>query len=321
MNFATLVERHAAILDQYALAAARTLGLVEVLAVPRGVSAIARLLAIAPHRLRALLDVLALSGAVVQSASGRNPKYQVGLLPPAGPPPPPLGWGLLAQVLQSGEPLPDETADAAALVQFHDHLWQTSQDAAQAIAAVLPSGKLLDLGCGAGTYSAAYLAHHPQAVAVALDRADVVQLARARLAALPEPVASRVTWLAGEAADTPTECDFDAVLLSHVLHLHGPASNAALLAKAGSALRPGGILAVQDLDLRPDRRGPAASVYFSLNMALYTRKGRVYPPTEIAGHLRRLGWQVQATQRLAACPGMFLLLATKPLEGAVPAVT
>jgi hypothetical protein len=58
---------------------------------------------------------------------------------------------------------------------------------------------------------------------------------------------------------------------------------------------------VKDLRLDAGRAGPAAGVYFALNMALYTERGTVHTTRAVDGWLRAAGLRVSHL-RLACSP-------------------
>lgn len=76
-----------------------------------------------------------------------------------------------------------------------------------------------------------------------------------------------------------------------MLHLHGEAESARLIARA-AAVVPGGEVVVKDLLIAPDRSGPAVGVYFALNMALFTTAGDVYDEGQIGAWLAAAGLRV-----------------------------
>ena len=258
-----------AFLAACAVHAAHELGLFDVLDdQPRDAAALAGRLGVGAHRLRALLDVLCLDGAA-------RAGYRRGRVPPRPSPPPPHGWGRLAEVLRRDRPLDDEPDDPR---RFHDHLREAGDPAARAVARLLPGGSLLDLGGGSGVYSRAYLDAHPAAEATVVDRPEVLPLAG-------ELLGDRARLLAADLLGASLELRAGAVLLANVLHLYPPAICQELSARAATAVTPGGTVAIKELHVLPDRSGPAASLLFSLNMALYTDGGRVYDPGELCGFL------------------------------------
>ena len=262
-----------------AFAAAHELGVFAALAAPGSAESLAAALGVAPRRFRALLDVLVLEGALSPDARG----YAAVRVPERAPPPAREGWGRLAEVIRDDQPLAD-AGDAEALRRFHRHLVEAGADAARALAPFL-DGPLLDLGGGAGGYTAAFLDAHPGSTATLVDAAAVVALARAALARF----GGRARFVEGDARSAAFGDGFGTALLANVLHLHPPDFCERLVERAAAALRPGGRVVVKDLRLDEDRRGPATGVYFALNMALFTAGGDVHPPERLARWLEGAG--------------------------------
>lgn len=228
-------------------------------------------------RLRALTDVLVLEGALKRDGGRLVPA----IVPPRPAPPPPFGFGRLADVLRSGRPLPTEAHTA----DLHRHLAEVGAAAARALVAqrLVPGPRLLDIGGGAGAYTTAWLEASPAHAATLVDLPPVVALARERL---PE---ARVSFIEGDALEAPLGDGYDGALLANVLHLHGPEVCAALVARAAEAVRHGGVVLIKDLRIAPDRSGPPTALYFALSMALYTEAGDVWEAERIAGWLSDAG--------------------------------
>jgi SAM-dependent methyltransferase len=104
--------------------------------------------------------------------------------------------------------------------------------------------RVLDVGCGHGSYLAGFLTHYrdAQGLGVDLDPA-VAEEARSRLR-------EAEVWRRGEirvgdfmTMDLPSR--FDLILLNNNLHYFPPAERGALLRRVISRLTPGGVLAIQ----------------------------------------------------------------------------
>jgi len=270
-----------AFLTGCAVFAAHEIGLFDALdETPRAAAALAAALHTRAHRLRALLDVLRLEGAARLTDAG----YLRAAVPPRPAPPPPHGWGLLAEVLRTDRPLPAED-----LRRFHAHLLEAGDGPARRVADLLPPGSLLDLGGGGGVYTRAYLDRHPGSRATLVDRPDVLPLAA-------ELLGERARLVAADLLDaTFPGPAHDAVLLANVLHLYPPEICQKLSAVAAEA---GGTVAIKELEIDPQRSGPSESVLFALNMAIYTDGGRVYDAQELEGFLTGAGLRHPTTTRL-----------------------
>jgi ubiquinone/menaquinone biosynthesis C-methylase UbiE len=104
-------------------------------------------------------------------------------------------------------------------------------------------GRVLDIGCGTGTFTIALAAARPDAEITGVD-GDPEALAIARA----KEGATAITWSEGLATALPGVADagVDAVVMSLLLHHLTPALKRAALAEAARVLRPGGRLHVAD---------------------------------------------------------------------------
>ncbi|MCX5743734.1 MAG: methyltransferase [Proteobacteria bacterium] len=249
------------------------------------------------QRLRPLLDVLVALGVLARDDGGEGARFVVAAVP-ARPTVPRDGWGRLAEVIRADRPL--ETTGDELERRYHHHLCVAGAPAAAALAPQLAGGHLLDLGGGAGTYTRAFLTAHPDARATIVDRPEVVALARVELAAFGE----RVTYVGGDATGVPLGDGHDVALLANVVHLHGEATCARLVAAAARAVKPGGMVAIKELRIDDARTGPLESLLFALGMAIYTDAGDVYPPAQLRAWLGGAG--VEDVRELEVADGMCL---------------
>ena len=261
------------------------------------------------HRLRALLDVLVAIGAIARSPDG--PAFTTA---PTPPPPRPVvaraGWGLMAEVIRSDRPLHPEGGELER--RYHLHLARAGAAAARELAPFFGTTSLVDLGGGAGTYTAAFLdAAPPSATAILVDFGDVLAIARHQLA----DFGGRVSYRDGDARAVDAGTGHGAALLANVLHLHSPAICAGLCAAAARAVAsssgPGGVVVVKDLRVDEDRSGPLEGLLFALNMAIYTGEGDVYPTSQLRAWLAAAGLAHIDEHRLAAAPDAVVLVARR----------
>lgn len=288
---------NAALFPEAALAAAYELGLFGPLAIrAHTVDELAEAVGIASgrHRVRALVDALVEIGALVRVGD----EVACGVVP-ARPEVARAGWGRLAEVMRADHPVA-LGADAA---PYHQHLLRAGADSARELARLVSGTNLLDLGGGAGAYTAAFLDAHPAATATLVDFAEVLALARNHLA----PFEHRVRFVTGDARHAVVGDEHDVVLLANLLHGHGPIACAELCATAGRAVTPGGVVAI--VELRSDSpEGP----WFALNMAVYTERGDVYPTSALHGWLAAAGLIELVEHRLAAAPEIVVVVGRRP---------
>ncbi len=299
----------AGFLRDAAIAAAHELGVFDALAAgPRTADELAAALGVpGGHRLGALLDVLAALGAIARRG-GELAAAAGGA--PARPAVIAAGWGLLPGVIRRDRPLAIEPADER---RYHRHLLEAGAAAARELAPILGGGGLLDLGGGAGAYTAAYLDAHPEAHATLVDAPATVALAEAHLARF----GGRVRFVAGDARAAAVRGRHGAALLANVLHLHPAAACAELCAAAARAVAPGGLVAVVDLRVDEDRGGPLEGLLFALNMAVYTDGGGVHGQSRIRGWLAAAGLVELEVRPLASAPEAMAVIGRRP-HGAVP---
>ncbi len=299
-----------AFLRDAAIAAACELGVFEALiisrTIPRTIGELAAAIDVArgTHRLRALVDVLVAIGALVREGD----RVRAVAIPPR-PAVPRAGWGVLADVIRTNTPLASEGGDAA--LRYHEHLGRAGAAAARELAPIVDDGSLLDIGGGAGTYTAAVLDAHPGATATLVDDAAVIALARHALARFGD----RVTYVDGDARTVALGDGHAAVLLANVLHLHPPAVCAELCAVAAAAVAPGGQVIVKDLRVEPDRGGPLEGLMFALNMAVYTDGGDVHDTAQLRGWLAAAGLVDIVEHRQDAAPDGIVVIGRRPRVG------
>jgi len=139
--------------------------------------------------------------------------------------------------------------------------------------------RLLDLGGGPGTYAVHFCLANPSL------RATIYDLPTTRPFALRTihrfNLSHRIDFLAGDYVEDNVTGIYDVVWLSHILHGEGPATCKRIIAKAVSALEPGGLICVHDFILDNAFDGPLFPALFSLNMLINTEDGRSYSEAEI----------------------------------------
>jgi precorrin-6B methylase 2 len=148
--------------------------------------------------------------------------------------------------------------------------------------------RLLDLGCGPGTYSLAILERFPSAHATLLDLPGAI--AEARRIAAERGMSDRIAFVASDGMDYRPKEPFDTILVSNTLHMIGPEGSIALLERCCGMMAPGGRMIVQAQFLNDDRTSPRWATLLNLIQRVGTPHGRNHAIGETKQWLRRAGF-------------------------------
>jgi precorrin-6B methylase 2 len=149
--------------------------------------------------------------------------------------------------------------------------------------------RLLDLGCGPGTYSIAILERNPHIQATLLDLPGPI--AEARRLAASRNMADRLEFVAIDARDYTPDIPFDTILVSNTLHMIGPVGSLELLKRCHDMLTPGGRLIVQAQYLNDDRTSPRWPTLLNLIQRVATPHGRNHAIGETKEWMEEAGFQ------------------------------
>src|SRR5690606_17882368 len=168
---------------------------------------------------------------------------------------------------------------------------------------------VIDIAAGSGVWGITLGRQSPHVRITAVDWPGVLPITRSF--AQRHGVADRLTTLEGDIleVDLP-ESHFQVATLGHILHSEGKVRSRKLLARMFEALAPGGTIAIAEFVVDDDRRGPAGSLIFAVNMLVNTQEGDAFTFAEISSWLAECGF-VQPRQLEAPGPSP-LILATKP---------
>jgi SAM-dependent methyltransferase len=185
----------------------------------------------------------------------------------------------------------DFSRDAEELRAFIGAMHAIGAPLAKQIVAAVDAGSsraLLDIGCGSGTYSIAFLRAVPEMRATLFDLPDVIKMARERLK--NEGLLDRATLTAGSFYDDEFPAGNDLALISAIIHSNSPEENLDLYRKTFRALNPGGRILVRDHVMNPDRTYPRDGAIFAINMLVGTPGGGCYTFEEIKSGLSQAGF-------------------------------
>jgi len=174
--------------------------------------------------------------------------------------------------------------------EFLRYMDTVTREPARELAALIPAEdvrRIIDLGCGPGTYAYAALERFPEARALLADRPEagpeIGKIAAER--GLAERVEFRATDLTGDELPSGQ----DVAILSNVVHCFGAQTNAQLVARIATALAPAGCLLIKDCAIEEDRSGPTDALRFGVSMAMFSEEGSIYSAEEAATWCRAAG--------------------------------
>ncbi|MEO1074851.1 MAG: class I SAM-dependent methyltransferase [Bacteroidota bacterium] len=167
----------------------------------------------------------------------------------------------------------------------------------------------LDLGGASGTYAVAFARARLDLHVTVADLPDAVALAT-----VPYDLAGRLRFAAADlrtadlTALDPEVQGYDLVFVSHLLHHFDAETCQRLVDRAAAVLRPGGVLAVQDVlrTERPDPLPALAQLYFA-----FTSRSGAWTTDAVQGWQRRAGLQPLRPVAYRTVPGMGLLVARR----------
>jgi SAM-dependent methyltransferase len=151
-----------------------------------------------------------------------------------------------------------------------------------------PVGRLIDLGGGPGSYSAAILRKDKKASATLFDRKVTLEVAKEILSS--SKVFPRFEFLEGDLFTTEYGKNYDTIFFSNILHIYNPKENKFLFKKIHRALVSGGRFILVDLFLRDNKTDPFDAALFSLTMLMFTATGKTYTFTETEALLKAAGF-------------------------------
>ncbi len=174
---------------------------------------------------------------------------------------------------------------------------------------------MLDVGGSHGYVSVSFCRKYPELSAVILDLPAAVEQAAPILAQdlAREKLEGRVVHRAGNAlADDLGHDAWDIVFVGQLVHHFDDATNRDLVKRIAHSLRPGGVLALQEV-IRPAAPGEGGQLgaLMDLYFALTSTAG-TWSFQEMADWQRSAGLSVKAPVRLRTAPGIGLQIARRP---------
>ncbi|HEY4481424.1 MAG TPA: methyltransferase [Candidatus Brocadiaceae bacterium] len=206
-------------------------------------------------------------------------------------------WTMLRETIETGKAvslkdLPEEVDphDARDFITAMHNIASVKTDELCNIIDLKGARRLLDLAGGPGTYAIAFAKANPQLHAVVFDLEHVTRLTQEFIKA--SSMEERVSVQAGNCLEDSFGInEYDAILVSNILHIYNPANNVKILRKCREALREGGRVIIHEFVLDETKTRPQFAALFSLNMLIGTQEGASYSESEYRKWLGDAGFK------------------------------
>jgi len=220
-------------------------------------------------------------------------------------------FGHLEEVIRTGDPigLHERGTDDPYWERYLRGLFEISRLQAEAVARLVPSERprrLLDLAGGHGGFAMALCRRHPGLEATVIELEGAARIGRRIVA--EEGMAERVAFAEGDLFEHELGTGHDIATAHNILHHFGAEQNVELLRRARAALRPGGAMAVLELERpEPGRRGSPVGTLTGV-LFFVTSAARTYTGRELAGFLAAAGFRRVRARRHPELPGSVLVV-------------
>lgn len=195
----------------------------------------------------------------------------------------------------------------AYVLEMHNASSATAQVVARTVA-LEDARRLLDIGCGAGTFAAAFCRRNPQLRATLLDRTNVITVTAELLSR--SDLAPRMQTVEADFLDDPLPPGHDVALLCNVLHLLDAELVRQLLRKVHTALRQKATIVLLDAVLDDDKCGPLSVALGALNQLIHHQSATYYSEQELTTWLQEAGF-AKVQRKSIPFPHQALLVAVK----------
>lgn len=157
--------------------------------------------------------------------------------------------------------------------------------------------RLLDVGCGTGSWTFAVLARNPHLQATLLDLPSAISVAQARLA--ESGFEGRVDVVAADVADDLLPIGHDVVMVNNLVHYFAPETNRRILGRLAEVSAPGTLLLLADFWTDSTHTQPAPAALLAGEFAVQIVDGNVHSLDEIRAWFADTGWTFAEHRTLA----------------------
>jgi ubiquinone/menaquinone biosynthesis C-methylase UbiE len=230
------------------------------------------------------------------------------------------GMANLKESLKTGKPL--SRMDTGGALEVWEKLVLgiivIAEPAAKALCEWLKIGsersglKVLDIAGGSSIFGMTILARDPHADVTQLDWPNVNAVAKKLNK--ERGFDGKIRFIDGEHSSTAIEEGrYDLVLASNFCRFESPDGNRALFRKARVALKPGGMLVVNDFVPNEERTEPTFALRFSVYTLTHTPEGECWTLSQYSDWLREAGFDSIETRGdiVGTLPGTTLILARR----------
>jgi hypothetical protein len=230
------------------------------------------------------------------------------------------GMANLKESLKTGEPF--SRMDTGHKLQVWEKLVlgiiPIAEPVAKALCDILKVGserrriRVLDIAGGSSIFGMTILARDPSAEVTQLDWPNVNAVAKKLNR--ERGLEGKIRFIDGEHRSASIEENhYDLVLASNFCRFESPKGNRELFAKAHSALKSCGCLAINDFVPNEERTEPTFALRFSVYTLTHTPQGECWTLSEYSGWLKEVGFGAIETHGdiPKALPGTTLIIATK----------
>ena len=221
-------------------------------------------------------------------------------------------WAQLDRVLKTGKPV-TEPGEIDWQANLRNYILAMAQGEKLSLPGLLAAVSLegcrhlLDLGGGPGLFAIGFAEKYPGLYATVFDRPEVEPIAQEFFDR--SSAKARLHFRAGDLLVDQPGSDYDAVLISSILHIFSPRENIDLLKRVFRAALPGATIIVRDFMLNRAKTAPLDAALFAVNMLVNTEKGNAYSAVEIRDWLKTAGFK--NIRRISLNRGAGLLVSEK----------